>query len=277
MKVKDIMKSNVLTVGEDDALSVAQSILAWAGVRHLPVLRQGRLTGILSDRDILSYRAGPAAGRDWRSATVQAAMHPAPQTAHPDDSLTEVAGRMAAAKIGALPVVEQGKLVGIITTIDVLAGEVRDAMAPATHPSASAGDAMTPDPVTARSADSLLEAAAAMAEHRVRHLPVVNVEGAVIGVLSEQDVRAVIGDPVDFMRARETRVDPGRLRVGDVMSHPPVTVSSDAPISELAPLFADRTINALPVLDSDGKLVGMLSYVDALRSLAGHPRADQAR
>jgi CBS domain-containing protein len=107
---------------------------------------------------------------------------------------------MAAAKIGALPVVEQGKLVGIITTIDVLAGEVRDAMEPAR-----------------------------------------------------------------------------RLRVGDVMSHPPVTVSSDAPISELAPLFADRTINALPVLDSDGKLVGMLSYVDALRSLAGHPRADQAR
>ena len=220
MKVRDIMKSNVLTVGEEDALSVAQSMMAWAGVRHLPVLRQGKLSGILSDRDILAYRAGPGTDWDWRTAPVHAAMHPAPQTAHPDDSLTEVAGRMAVAKIGALPVVDQGNLIGIITAIDVLAGEVRDAMAPRAGMSASAADAMTPVPLTARTSDSVLDAAAAMAEHRVRHLPVVDVDRVVVGMLSEQDVRAVVGDPVDFMRARETRIDPARLRVGDVMSRP---------------------------------------------------------
>jgi CBS domain-containing protein len=276
MKVKDIMKSNPLTVREDDTLSVAQSILAWAGVRHLPVLSGGKLTGILSDRNLLSYRADRAPEGRWRDAPVRAAMQPSPQTAHSEDALTEVAGRMAMAKIGALPVVDQGKLVGIITTIDVLAGEVRDAMAPtapAAHPSPSAGDAMTRAPLTARPTDSLLDAASAMAEHRVRHLPVVDDEGAVIGMLSEQDVRAVVGDPIDFMRARETRIDPGRLRVGEVMAHPPVTVSTDAAISELAHLFADRTVNALPVVDQGGKLVGMLSYVDALRSLARESRS----
>jgi CBS domain-containing protein len=268
MKVKDIMKSNLLTVREEDTLSVAQSILAWAGVRHLPVLSRDRLTGILSDRDLLSYRAKSAARGDWRKAPVRAAMHPSPQTAHPEDALTEVAGRMAISKIGALPVVDEGKLVGIITTIDVLAGEVRDAMAPSAHLSPTARDAMTPAPLTARPTDSLLDAASAMAEHRVHHLPVLSDEGAVIGMLSEQDVRAVVGDPIDFMRVRETRIDPGRLRVGEVMAHPPVTVSSDAAVSDLANLFADRTVSALPVVDQSGKLVGMLSYVDALRSLA---------
>jgi len=52
-----------------------------------------------------------------------------PQTAAPEDSLTEVAGRLALAKIGAMPVVELGNLIGLVTTTDVLEAEVREAMA----------------------------------------------------------------------------------------------------------------------------------------------------
>jgi acetoin utilization protein AcuB len=269
MKVKDIMKRGPLTIREDDVLSMAQSLMTWAGIRHLPVLRQGKLTGILSDRDLLSYRVRSAGELDWRRARVRAAMHPTPQTAHPDDSLTEVAGRMATAKIGALPVVDKGDLVGIITTIDVLAGEVREAMAPHRPGSPAVGDAMTVAPVAAHPGDSLLDAAAIMAERGVRHLPVTDQDGVVVGMLSDHDLRAVVGDPVEFMRAREGRVDAGRLRVSDAMSHPAVTASPDVPVAQLAYAFADGALAALPVVDDKGVLIGVLSYVDVLRSLAG--------
>ncbi len=55
-------------------------------------------------------------------------MRSSPQTAGPDDSLTEAAGRMAMSKIGSLPIVERGKLIGLVTVTDVLDAEVSEAM-----------------------------------------------------------------------------------------------------------------------------------------------------
>jgi CBS domain-containing protein len=261
MHVRDIMKRNPLTVREDDALSTAQSLMAWAGIRHLPVLRQGRLSGILSERDLLAYRAE---GHNLRHAPVREAMHPAPQTAHPDDSLTEVAGRMAVARIGALPVVTQGTLVGLITTTDVLAGEVQSAMAPRPASSATARDAMTRSPVTTRASERLTDAAVLMATHGIRHLPVLDPEGNSIGVLSERDVRAAIGDPAQLAERGE---ELERFKVGDAMSQPPICVTEDEPISALANLLADSRLGAVLVVDRNDSLVGMISYVDVLRSL----------
>ena len=74
-------------------------------------------------------RATTAFREDWWRAPVGVAMVPSPQTAHPDDSLTEAAARLANARIGALPIVELGALVGIVTVSDVLDAEVRTAMA----------------------------------------------------------------------------------------------------------------------------------------------------
>ncbi|HEU5060690.1 MAG TPA: CBS domain-containing protein, partial [Kofleriaceae bacterium] len=108
MHVRDIMRRSPLTVREDDGLGTAQALMAWNGIRHLPVVEQGRLSGILSERDLLAFRAIEPG---WKAAHVRDAMTPRPQFAHPEDSLTEVAGRMAAARIGALPVVERGSLV----------------------------------------------------------------------------------------------------------------------------------------------------------------------
>lgn len=65
---------------------------------------------------------------DWWRAPVTAAMISSVQTAGPEDSLTEVAGRLAESRIGALPVVELGTLRGLVTVTDVLEAEVRDGL-----------------------------------------------------------------------------------------------------------------------------------------------------
>lgn len=129
MKVREIMKSAPITVTESTPLGDAARTMTEHHIRHLPVVRGQRLCGILSERDVLHYRAASVSGEDWWQAPVTAAMIASVQTAAPDDSLTEVAGRMANSRIGALPIVERGTLLGLITVTDVLEAEVREAMA----------------------------------------------------------------------------------------------------------------------------------------------------
>lgn len=128
MKLREIMKPSPVTVSETTRLGDAYRIMSKYGIRHLPVVDDKRLCGILTERDILRYRADTAFREDWWRAPVSAAMVSPPQTAGPDDSLTEAAGRLATAKISALPIVERGGLIGIVTTTDVLDAEVRQAM-----------------------------------------------------------------------------------------------------------------------------------------------------
>ena len=129
MKLREIMRPSPQTATETTRLGEAHQLMTKLGIRHLPVVRDGRLCGILSTRDILAYRASSVIREDWWRAPVSAAMIATPQTANPDDSLTEAAGRLASSRIGALPVVERGALIGIVTVTDVLNAEVRDAMA----------------------------------------------------------------------------------------------------------------------------------------------------
>ncbi|MBS1121928.1 MAG: Inosine-5-monophosphate dehydrogenase [Deltaproteobacteria bacterium] len=264
MKIRDIMRPGTFTISETDTLGPAQAAMTRGRVRHLPVMSEGKLVGILSERDVLAARARDDEG-DWWALTVHDAMHSPAQTAGPDDSVTEVAGRMAAARIGAMPVVERGKLLGIATISDVLDAEVRSAMAPAAITLATAADAMTPWPFTVQPDTVLADAVAIMVRHHVRHLPVVDSSSTVVGMLSERDVRSAIGNPVQYVELRRRSV---QHRVRDVMTRPAVVVPFDRPLIELARQFADGGLGAIPVVDKFGALIGIVSYVDALRVLA---------
>jgi acetoin utilization protein AcuB len=123
------MKLDPITVTEVTRLGEALQLMMDNRFRHLPVVRDGRLAGIVTERDILRYRAVTSFREDWWRAPVSAAMVANVQTAGPDDSLTEVVGRLAVSRIGALPIVERGRLVGLVTLTDVLEAEVCDAMA----------------------------------------------------------------------------------------------------------------------------------------------------
>ena len=256
------MRCGAFTIGQNDCLGDAYDAMNRARIRHLPVMAGDKLVGVLSERDLLAARARADHG-DWWLVPVSRAMQKPVHTAAPDDSLTEIAGRMAAEKIGAMPVVEYGKLLGIATVADVLEAEVRTAMAPSPRSTAIAADVMTPYPLTVRPDAPLLSAAATMLTRHVRHLPVVDSASTIVGMLSERDVRSAIGDP--FHHA-ETRSDP---RVRDAMTKPAFVMPFDTPVVELAKRFADDKIGALPIVDKFGALIGIVSYIDALRLLVG--------
>jgi acetoin utilization protein AcuB len=266
MQLREIMRPGPFTISETDTLGVAHAAMNRSHIRHLPVTSGGKLVGMLSERDVLAARAH-ADEQDWWAITVHDAMQTPVQTAAPDASLTEIAGRMAAAKIGAMPVVESGKLLGIATITDVLDAEVRSAMEPSSAATTTAADVMTPWPLTIRPEAPILDAITLMIERRVRHLPVVDAASTLVGMLSERDLRTVIGDPVEYLAFHCDR-STALLRVRSVMSQPVISVPFDRPLAELARIFADDRLGAVPVVDRFGALIGIVSYVDALRVLA---------
>src|SRR3712207_864215 len=92
-------------------------------IRHLPVLDEGRLVGVVSDRDLRS--AAPALGDPERAAALEKirisdVLTREVVTARPDEPIEEAANRMRERRIGCLPVVEGDELVGIITSSDVM-------------------------------------------------------------------------------------------------------------------------------------------------------------
>lgn len=116
MELRDIMTTNLISIGPDETASDAWSRMERERIRHLVVMEDGELVGILSIQD-LGGRQGEAV-REGR--TVRELMTPRVVTATPDMTLEEAFEIMREQPIGSLPVLEDGKVVGIVTATDVL-------------------------------------------------------------------------------------------------------------------------------------------------------------
>ena len=128
ISVSDFMTKDLVTVREADDLALAESLLRLGGIRHLPVVRERKLVGILTQRDVL--RSGLSGQAPARVLPVSEVMTKAPTSVRPGLSLAAAARLMLERKIGCLPVCEDdGTLVGIITEADFVrfaADVVRD-------------------------------------------------------------------------------------------------------------------------------------------------------
>ena len=112
MLVRHRMSQKVISVDPDHTLADARKLLQRHRIRQLPVLRKQRLVGIITDRDL---RSAPATAE-----TVAEVMTAKPAIVSPDASVDEAARSLRTRKFGALPVVEDGKLIGILTASDIL-------------------------------------------------------------------------------------------------------------------------------------------------------------
>jgi acetoin utilization protein AcuB len=131
-----------------------------------------------------------------------------------------------------------------------------------------ARDVMTEGPTSVRTTAPLREAIAILQSLNVRHLPVVDRHGELVGILTDRDLRKYA-----FLDARPDGSSDAiagslDLPVASFMSGTVFVVSPEADVGEIANLMIDHQIGAVPVVGSDGTLVGIVSYVDMLRELA---------
>jgi acetoin utilization protein AcuB len=129
--VKQLMQTRVFTVGPDDRVDRVFFLLHYEKIRHLPVVDRNKVIGIVSDRDLYKAlgprgRRRPAAGDAGKTPLyvmprkVRHVMRRGVIMIDPEADATKAAAIMARRRIGALPVVKNEKLVGIITSTDLL-------------------------------------------------------------------------------------------------------------------------------------------------------------
>lgn len=119
MLVQERMTKNPVTVQPGDSLALAAAKMKAGNFRRLPVVDDAKLVGILSEYDLKDY------GGSLDTISVKTAMTPHPVTVSPSATLEHAMSRLFKHKIGALPVVDAGELVGIITACDLWIPEPR--------------------------------------------------------------------------------------------------------------------------------------------------------
>ncbi len=128
MLVRNYMTTTVSSLPDDVHLLEAALLIRRTGKRHVPVInREGQVVGIITDRDVarlapsmLGHITPEEYNAIFEMTPIARAMSANPITVTPDSNMREVVALLYTKKIGALPVVEDGKLVGIVTRSDAL-------------------------------------------------------------------------------------------------------------------------------------------------------------
>jgi CBS domain-containing membrane protein len=136
-------------------------------------------------------------------------------------------------------------------------------------------DVMTKNVITIKQDADIHEAARILSENRISGMPVVDENDHVIGIISEADilmlagmkkehtfkdiVRHLLGEPVPVRKSGD--------RVKDVMSFPPITSKADDDIVGAANVLDEKRIKRLPVVEGDGRLIGIISRADIVKAI----------
>ncbi len=126
---------------------------------------------------------------------------------------------------------------------------------------------MTARPVTLKATDSLARAIDLMKEKKIRRVPIVSDAGKLVGIVSDRDLKDVSPSRATTLDIWELHYVLDKLKLGDIMTKKPWTVTPEMPIEKAALLMLEKRVEGLPVLDAKGVLVGILTEGDIFRAL----------
>ncbi len=259
------MTSPVESIHADATLDEALDLMSGLRIRHLPVMDEGKLSGILSDRDLLRVTGGlPARVREIyqdpqrvRVLRVRDLAQAAPSLAPDDEALTPFLAPRGIDRPSAFVVLEDDELIGIVTEVDLIRTWLASGSAQLDH---AVDRVMTRKVAKVTPETPLSEAGKLLEDLGCRHLPVLGEEG-LVGIVSQRDI----------LRARGR--NKGDLRpVEDVMTSSPEFAAHDESVRSVAERMAEQGFSALPVMDGE-HVVGIVTIADLL----GMMSRDQAQ
>ena len=121
------MTGSPVTLKPEDTVDLVNDVISLGRIRHIPVLEDGRLVGLLSERDLIGAAATTIFGLKQKrksallkTVLIKDVMKKRVISVKPDTPIKDAAHLMADKKIGCVPVIESGTLVGLLTTTDIL-------------------------------------------------------------------------------------------------------------------------------------------------------------
>jgi len=126
---------------------------------------------------------------------------------------------------------------------------------------------MTRKVITVAKETTIIEARELMNQHDIRHLPVVDAENYLVGIITDRGVRSALPFNWDKVSTDpQEREKWSHLKVGEVMTANPITIAPTHTLQDALLLIQDKKMGAFPVVDADGKLTGIISIRDLLRA-----------
>lgn len=252
--VKDVMTENPVHVHASDLVTKVRSIMREKGYRALPVLEHDRLIGIIARGDVLRITSSKT------NLLVEGIMNRNVITITPEEDLFSCTRRMIKSGIRQLPVVDNNKLVGIISSTDVLSAFVKNGYRPVKK---RVGEIMTTDVIYCEQEDELSKIWDKMYSSGFSGFPVLK-KGKVIGMITRGDI----------IREGSVRLskESGRTRlvpVKRVIKTPAITTTANSKIEDAARIMTENKIIRLPVTDKEGHLLGIVDVEDILRAYVG--------
>ena len=288
MKLSKLAKRNIISVGPGDSFDKAICLMEEHHIHHLPVMNDGNLVGMLSDRDLLmavGWKLEVDRTVDSSEPSVvgpteiQEIMSKPALYLAPDNEAHTAIRMMVEGKFHAFPLIHGGILVGMVTSTDILSGYCDKGHNPTVHSRLQerVGDRMRVNVRTVGLREPLHVAARILREEHIRHLPVTS-DDKLLGIISDRDIRRACGEETiedDKAQARgEFYI--GATSVIQVMSKKVETISEDATLIEANRKMVDRQVSCLPVTRDD-RLVGILTDSDLLRLIAQIHEEDEHR
>lgn len=265
MEVSAILTPDPVSLPPQGTLDEAMNLMDQHDIRHLPVVEGGHVVGVVSNRDLLEAtgwkRNGVWAGAARAPKHVAEIMHTSPVTLAPHDSVVSAALEMSLRRIGCLPVVDDGRLVGIVTETDLMRAYVSccEKAGDSADIDPLVEELMTSNAMTVQVDTTLGEATALCRTTSIRHLPVAQGE-RLVGILSDRALRRAHGERL-----------PDETPVEDLMASDPVTVGPRQHLSVAARRLLEYKISSLPVVLGD-RLIGILTLTDVLDHCMGSLR-----
>ena len=300
--VRDLMSREARTVTPDTPIAAALEMLIGKAYRALPVVDdERRVVGILTDGDLLARLELPSAsvhlelteaelGRELdalrRSGQTAGDLMISPVVTTTEDApIADAVRIMTERGIKRLPVVDRaGRLVGVVSRVDVLRAlaqpPVRETGERVPQPGihAKVGDVMLADVPTVRADAPLNKVVDLLVSAAERRVVVVDAQRHALGIITDGDLlkRAGAGERAGVLQAlggrllggRGATIDLARRTAAEVMTGHPITVTPETLLLDALRLLLQNKIKRLPVVDSDGQVVGLVGRGEILQALA---------
>jgi CBS domain-containing protein len=268
MHVKDIMSSEVVVVDKDQNIHDALKLMKKHKVSRLPVINtnnehERELVGIITEKDIAlrlgSSRYGNMAPSHFYISTV---MSPDPITLESTENLGNAAKIMIDNKIGGIPIVDDGEIVGIVTKTDFI-----KTCQGIPYNKTYVKDRMQTNVMTISPEDRLVHARRIIIDEDIGRLPVMS-GGELEGILTAKDIASSM---ISFRKVVPDKYQSARIRnllVEDIMTQNVRTINEEATIDEASLFMIDEDFSGVPVVDDNSKITGMITKTDLMNIIA---------
>ncbi|MEM7824132.1 MAG: CBS domain-containing protein, partial [Candidatus Aenigmatarchaeota archaeon] len=255
MDVREIMSKNFVSLGPDDTIQAFMSAMERYHIHSVPVIEKGKLLGNLEYKKL--SKKGII---DPSTAKIRSFMDSPPPTLKPDSTVEAAADVLFKSRMRALPVVEKGKVIGVVSVWDIM-----DVAARTKCFRQTTADAIMSPAETINVDDDLGKARVFMREKDISRLPVVNADGKLVGVLTVFDMLRAI-KPRERQGWFSMAAEVDRIMgcpVSTVMNKNPVIAGPRTSLSEIASMMVQHKTSGIIITDGAMPL-GVVTIKDLL-------------